>query len=75
MTTSFSFPQDPTTTKMGAGFMYQMFNFLRFFHLGRWEAMISLASACEEVGHSSKITTTLQKHSVACKHCSMYTIC
>ena len=35
--------------------------------------MISPASACEEVGPSSKITTTLHKHSVACKHCSMYT--
>ena len=75
MTTSSSFPQDPTTTKMGTGFMSSTSTFLRFFHLGRWEAMISPASACEEVGHSSKITTTLQKHSVACKHCSMYTIC
>ena len=75
MTTSASFPQDPTTTKMGTGSMPPTSTFLRFFHLGRWEATISLASACEEVGHSSKITTTLQKHSVACKHCSMYTIC
>ena len=72
MTTSASFPQDPTTTKMGTGFMFLTITFLRFFHLGRWEAMMSPASACEEVGHSSKITTTLQKHSVACKHCSMY---
>ena len=75
MTTSSSFAQDPTTTKMGTGFMSPTTTFLRFFHLGRWEAMISPASACVEVGHSSQITTTLHKHSVACKHCSMYTIC
>ena len=55
MTTSSSLPQDPTDSKMGTGFMFTTFTFLRFFHLGRWDAMTSTASACEEVDHTIRL--------------------
>ena len=50
-TNSSSLSEDPTDNKMGTGFMSPTSTFLRFFHLGRWEATTSPASACEEVGH------------------------
>ena len=51
MINSSSLSQDPTDKKMGTGLMPSTSTFLRFFHLGRWEATTSPASACEEVGH------------------------
>ena len=51
MTTSARLPQETVDHKMGTGFILHTVTFLRFFHLGRWDAIISPAPACEEVGH------------------------
>ena len=53
MTISTSLPHDLADKRIGTGFMYSTSTFLRFFHLGRWAAMTSPASACEEVGRVS----------------------
>ena len=53
MTISTSLPHDLEDKRIGTGFMSSTFTFLRFFHLGRWTAMTSPASACEEVGRVS----------------------
>ena len=53
MTTLASLPHDLADKRIGTGFMLYTFIFLRFFHLGRWEAMTSPASACEEVARVS----------------------
>ena len=64
MTTSASLPQETIDHRMGTGFMSHTSTFLRFFHLGRWEAMTSPASVCEEVGHWGKIIATSPDHSL-----------
>ena len=53
MTTSSSLSHDLTDMRIGTGFMALTSTFLRFFHLGRWAAMTSPASACEEVARVS----------------------
>ena len=53
MTISTRLPHDLADKRIGTGFMYCTSTFLRFFHFGRWAAMISPASACAEVGRVS----------------------
>ena len=58
MTTSSSLSHDLADRRTGTGFMYCTSTFLRSFNLGRWAAMTSPASACEEVG---RVSWTLMK--------------
>ncbi len=53
MTTSATLSHDLTDMRIGTGFMSSTCTFLRFLHLGRWAAMTSPASACEEVARVS----------------------
>jgi len=58
MTTSTSLSQETVDHKMGTGFMPFTFTFLKFFHLGRWEAMTSPTSS---VSHNTSISSR-EKH-------------
>ena len=53
MTISTSLPHDLADKRIGIGFMCHTSTLCRFFHLGRWAAMTSPASACEVVGRVS----------------------